>query len=454
MSQNNLYHCSHCDAQFPKWSGRCSECGTWGSVVQSAIADFPMMSVTKKGGAVEIIKPAALIDLNKLESTKNEHRLQTGVEEIDRVFGGGLVDGSFILIGGEPGIGKSTIVAQIANAIGQKNLVIYASGEESTTQVSARLNRLACKLDNIKFTSETNADKIIAAAMEAKPRLLIVDSIQTIYTAEAPGEAGSLTQIRASAAKFLGLAKQHNITIILIGHITKDGQLAGPKSLEHIVDTVIYLETDSSQNYRLLRATKNRFGSINEIGIFAMTGTGFEAVSNSSAIFLEQSETEMPGSVISAVMEGTRPFLVEIQALVSKTIFGYPQRKTSGFDANRLQVLAAVMAKRSKINLMTQDIILNMVGGLKINDPGLDLAVCLAITSSMLNKAIKRDWLVLGEVGLGGEIRPVTRLDDKLREAEKLGFTTAIIPDQKTQVTSGGISIIRVKNISEAIGKI
>jgi DNA repair protein RadA/Sms len=313
---------------------------------------------------------------------------------------------------------------------------------------------LACKLDNIKFTSETNADKIIAAAMEAKPRLLIVDSIQTIYTAEAPGEAGSLTQIRASAAKFLGLAKQHNITIILIGHITKDGQLAGPKSLEHIVDTVIYLETDSSQNYRLLRATKNRFGSINEIGIFAMTGTGFEAVSNSSAIFLEQSETEMPGSVISAVMEGTRPFLVEIQALVSKTIFGYPQRKTSGFDANRLQVLAAVMAKRSKINLMTQDIILNMVGGLKINDPGLDLAVCLAITSSMLNKAIKRDWLVLGEVGLGGEIRPVTRLDDKLREAEKLGFTTAIIPDQKTQVTSGGISIIRVKNIGEAIEKI
>jgi DNA repair protein RadA/Sms len=250
----------------------------------------------------------------------------------------------------------------------------------------------------------------------------------------------------------LGLAKQHNITIILIGHITKDGQLAGPKSLEHIVDTVIYLETDSSQNYRLLRATKNRFGSINEIGIFAMTGAGFEAVSNSSAIFLEQSETELPGSVISAVTEGTRPFLVEIQALVTKTIFGYPQRKSSGFDANRLQVLSAVMAKRSKINLMTQDIILNMVGGLKINDPGLDLAVCLAISSSMLNKAIKRDWLVLGEVGLGGEIRPVARLDDKLRESEKLGFTTAIIPDQKL---AGKISLktIRAKDINEALSK-
>lgn len=451
MAQVNLYHCSHCDAQFPKWSGRCLECGTWGSVIQSTPVDFPMMGANKKAGT-EIIKPATLIDLNKLETSKKEQRLQTGVEEIDRVFGGGLVDGSFVLIGGEPGIGKSTIVAQIANAIGKQHLVVYASGEESTAQVSARFNRLACKLDNIKFTSETNADKIIAAAVEARPRLLIVDSIQTIYTNEAAGEAGSLTQIRASAAKFLGLAKQHNITIILIGHITKDGQLAGPKSLEHIVDTVIYLETDSSQNYRLLRATKNRFGSINEIGIFAMTGAGFEAVSNSSAIFLEQSETELPGSVISAVTEGTRPFLVEIQALVTKTIFGYPQRKSSGFDANRLQVLSAVMAKRSKINLMTQDIILNMVGGLKINDPGLDLAVCLAISSSMLNKAIKRDWLILGEVGLGGEIRPVPRLDDKLREAEKLGFTTAIIPDQKL---AGKISLktIRAKDINEALSK-
>jgi len=451
MSQANLYYCTNCDAQSPKWSGRCSECGAWGTVTQA-----PNSKIQGPNGSQKqtLASPASLVELDKLELNKHENRLMTGVEEIDRVFGGGLVDGSLILIGGEPGIGKSTIVAQIADAIGQKNQVIYASGEESTTQVASRLNRLKCKLENIKFTSETNADKIIVAAMEAKPRLLIVDSIQTIYTAEAPSEAGSLTQIRACAAKFLALAKQHNVTVILIGHITKDGQLAGPKSLEHIVDTVIYLETDSSQNYRLLRATKNRFGSTNEIGIFAMTGTGFEAVTNSSAIFLEHSDTDLPGSIISAVTEGTRPFLVEIQALVSKTIFGYPQRKTSGFDTNRLGVLSAVMAKRTKVNLMTQDIILNLVGGLKINDPGLDLAVCLAITSSMLNKPINRQTLALGEVGLGGEIRPVSRLEDKLKEASKLGFTTAIIPDQKNPTRQAGLNIITVKNLAEAIEKI
>lgn len=452
MSQANLYYCSNCDAQFPKWSGRCLECGTWGSVVQAQRSDFPMAGADKKN--VGPTKPAVLVDLNKLEGGTSELRLMTGIEEVDRVFGGGLVTGSFILIGGEPGIGKSTIVAQIADAIGRENLVIYASGEESTTQVASRLRRLDCNLDKIKFTSETNADKIIAVSLEAKPKLLIIDSIQTVYTAEAPGEAGSLTQIRAVAAKFLGLAKQHNITVILIGHITKDGNLAGPKSLEHIVDTVIYLETDSSQNYRLLRATKNRFGSINEIGIFAMTGTGFEAVSNSSAIFLEQSDHDFPGSIISAVTEGTRPFLVEIQALVSKTIFGYPQRKTSGFDANRLNVLSAVMTKRSKINLMTSDIILNLVGGLKISDPGLDLAVCLAISSSLLNKPIKRTTLALGEVGLGGEIRPIARLEDKLKESAKLGFNLAIIPDQKIQNVPSGMSLIKVKNLSEAIEKI
>jgi len=449
MSLNTVYLCSKCDAQTPKWSGRCLECGSWGTIVQ---AMSPNAQGPNSSSKLASVSPASLTDLAKLELNSNEHRLATGTEEIDRVFGGGLVDGSLILIGGEPGIGKSTIVAQIANAIGQKHLVIYASGEESTTQVASRLNRLNCSLTNIKFTSETNTDKIIAAALEAKPRLLIIDSIQTVYTVEAPSEAGSLTQIRASAAKFLALAKQHNITVILIGHITKDGQLAGPKSLEHIVDTVIYLETDSSQNYRLLRATKNRFGSTNEVGIFTMTGSGFEALSDPAGIFLESEQLSGSGSAISAVMEGSRPFLIEIQALVTKTIFGYPQRKAAGFDLNRLQILTAVLNKRTNTNLSTQDVILNIVGGLKLSEPSLDLAVAMAIVASLQNIAIPRNRLILGEIGLSGEIRPVARLDDKLKAAAKLGFKSAIIPAQRHQVKE--LSLIEVKDLATALTKL
>ena len=437
-----IFVCSNCDAQFPKWSGRCLECGSWGTLseeVHDKKEDIKKDTISKIGSA-------DLVDLKKVD-TLNLKRLTTGISEIDRVLGGGFVPGSLILLSGEPGIGKSTLVAQIADALSKDRLVIYVSGEESAAQVKGRLERLNCSLDNLRFIGETNIEKIISSVLKAKPDLIIIDSIQTVYSSLIPSEAGSLNQIRAGAVKFLEVAKEHDITVILIGHITKDGQIAGPKSLEHIVDTVLYLEAETNNNYCLLRASKNRFGSINELGILEMTGLGFKEVLNPSLVFIDAAHVELAGSVIGCVVEGTRPFLVDIQSLVSKTVFGYPQRKTSGFDLNRLQVLSAVLSKRTKINLTSQDIILNVVGGLRLNDPALDLAVCAAIISSGLNKNFDRHTIVIGEVGLGGEIRAVSKIEQRLAEAEKLGFTQAIIPN--IDVKAKKIKIIKIKNLSE-----
>lgn len=417
---SQAYVCSNCDAQFPKWNGRCLECGQWGTLRLEIVAE----NSTKPTATAA---PAQAISLSEI-STLNKPRLYTKIEEIDRVFGNGLVRGSLTLLGGEPGIGKSTLVAQIANALQADYNVLYVSGEESVEQVKLRLDRLSCQVNRLQFIIDTNTEKIIAAAQELRPQLLIIDSIQTVYSAEAPAEAGSVSQIRASAGQFLSLAKNHDIAVILIGHITKDGSLAGPKTLEHLVDTVLYLETDASQAYRFLRTSKNRFGSTNELGVFEMTGQGLKPVANPTSLFLQTNSQPIPGSVISSIIEGTRPFLVEIQALVSRTVFGYPQRKASGFDVNRLQVLAAVLSKRTNLNLTNQDIILNIVGGLKLTDPGLDLAICAAIASSYYNQALDSKTLVLGEVGLGGEVRPIARLQDKIKEAQKLGFQQVWAP--------------------------
>ncbi len=419
------------------------ECGGWGTLKSE-------MREEKSDQAKELkINPAKIVDFSEVKNEETE-KTKTNIGEVDRVLGGGIVPGSLILLAGEPGIGKSTIVAQIANAVGTPTgPVFYASGEESANQIKNRLQRLKCDLGNIKFLNETNVEKIIAAAADAKPALIIIDSIQTVYSLGLEGEAGGITQIRASAVKFLEMAKQKNISTILIGHVTKDGLAAGPKALEHIVDAVIYLETENVHNYRILRAVKNRFGSINELGIFEMSGEGFKEIKNPSSVFLDAGEENISGSVISCVMEGTRPFLVEIQALVSKTVFGYPVRKASGFDANRLQVLAAVLTKRSKVNLTNQDIILNVVGGLRIDDPALDLAVSAAIISSLLNQTISRKTIMLGEVGLGGEVRNVSRLEERLAEAEKLGFTKAVIPNAEVKVKK--IKAEKVKNLGELL---
>jgi len=438
-----IFVCSNCDAQSPKWSGRCLECGSWGTLSQEfSDSQNAKKELAKKIGGAEVID---LADIPETSLT----RLKTGISEIDRVLGGGLVPGSLVLLSGEPGIGKSTLVAQIASAIGEKEVTVYVSGEESAVQVKTRLNRLNCRLDNLKFISETNVEKIISSALKIKPGILIIDSIQTVYSSLIPAEAGSISQIRAATVKFLELAKENDIAVFLIGHITKDGQVAGPKSLEHIVDTVLYLENETNNNYCLLRATKNRFGSVNELGVLEMTGVGFQEVKNPSLVFVEEGTANISGSVIACVLEGTRPFLADLQALVTKTIFGYPGRKTSGFDLNRLQVLSAVISKRTKINLTAQDIILNVVGGLKISDPALDLAAVAAIISSALNKNFDRQTLVLGEVGLGAEVRQVFKLEQRLKEAERLGFKTAIIPNM--DVKAGKLKLIKVKNLADLV---
>jgi len=464
MSKSRIiYACSRCDAQSVKWSGRCLECGAWGTL-RERVVDAKKPENEKSAAA-----PAEIVDFGGAETPEAAaRRIKTGIGEIDRVLGGGIVPGSLILLSGEPGIGKSTIVAQIADAAAKNSTVFYASGEESFNQVKTRFDRLKCGRKNIKFISETNVEKIIAAVgangrspssidgnspirANGRSPLLIIDSIQTVYTSAVEAEPGGLSQIRAAAASFLETAKKENIPVILIGHITKDGSIAGPKSLEHIVDTVIYLEAEQKHNYRVLRATKNRFGSVNELGIFEMTGTGFKEIKNPGAIFLETTDEKISGSVISCVIEGTRPFLVEIQALVTKTVFGYPQRKSSGFDLNRLQVLIAVLTKRAGINLTNQDVILNVVGGMKINDPA-DLPVCLAIASSLLNQTVGRETVALGEVGLGGEVRNVFKLEQRLAEAEKLGFTEAIIPN--CDIKAGKMKLEKVKNINDVVKRV
>jgi len=453
-----IFERQNCGAQFPKWSGRCLECGNWGTLVES-------LSDDKKKNEKTIIDKISSADVINLEDVSNfqSERFRTGVFELDRVLGGGLIQGSLILLSGEPGVGKSTLLAQISDSIVKNNKsfakVLYISGEESAGQVKLRLERLKCNLKSFNFVSETNLEKIISTAIKNKPDLLIADSIQTIYSSLVPSEAGGVSQIRTIAVKFMELAKKYNIPVFLIGHITKDGQVAGPKSLEHIVDVVLSLENDNRGAYSILRSSKNRFGSVNEIGVLEMTGSGFEEVKNASSVFLDNDLSHsFPGSSFSCVVEGNRPFLINVQALVSRTVFGYPQRKSSGFDLNRLQVLSAVISKKQKLDLTNQDIILNIVGGLRASDPALDLAVSLSIISSYLNQEIIGKMAILGELGLGGELRPISYLDMRLREIEKMGFSDVLLSGSFTETEKEKIKnnfkklkFIFVKNLSEAI---
>ncbi len=443
VSIKKIFSCTNCGAQFPKWSGRCLECNSWGTLVEDL---FDKKDLEKK--SLKEISSAKIISLSSL-GTEKLLRFNTNISEIDRVLGGGVVPGSLVLLSGEPGIGKSTLVAQIASRTAGEISTIYVSGEESAIQVRDRLERLEVNFSKVKFISETNVEKIIAAVLKEKPAILVIDSVQTIYSSLLPSEAGGVAQIRATAIKFLELAKENNIAVILIGHITKDGQVAGPKSLEHIVDTVLYLENEVGSNFCFLRTTKNRFGSVNELGVLEMTSKGFSEVKNPGAVFVDTLEKNLSGSVVSCVMEGSRPFLVDVQSLVSKTVFGYPQRKASGFDLNRLVVLSAVVSKRTKTNLMAQDIILNLAGGLKASDPALDLAVVAAIISSYRDKKFAKGTLILGEVGLGGEIRPISKLSQRLKEAERLGFQQAIIPLVETKGVK--MKLLKIKNINDLV---
>ncbi|PIR94539.1 DNA repair protein RadA [Candidatus Falkowbacteria bacterium CG10_big_fil_rev_8_21_14_0_10_39_11] len=436
-----IYSCSKCDAQFPKWSGRCTVCGAW-STIKEEVADSKKSVSPVKFNADELQNFSNVAD-------EQVQRRKTTINELDQVLGGGIVPGSLILLGGEPGIGKSTIALQIFQSFEQfKQPTLYVSGEESAGQVKLRADRLGFKPQMMKFLGETQCEKIIAAISELKPSLAIIDSIQTIHSAEADGEAGNITQIRAVTVKLLEAAKKLGTPVILTGHVTKDGVVAGPKTLEHLVDVVLYLEGDKYHGYRILRTVKNRFGSTNEIGIFAMTDKGLQEVANPSKIFIEENKQNLSGSVVSCLIEGSRAFLLEVQALVSVTPFGYPQRKTAGYDGNRLQMLAAVINKRTNLNLTNQDIHLNIVGGIKTKDPALDLAVVSAIISSYKNIAVSKDTIILGEVGLGGEVRPVYNLEKRIKEAQKLGFTKAIVPKTK-DLNVPSMQLSQIETISQ-----
>ncbi|MBI5222652.1 MAG: DNA repair protein RadA [Candidatus Magasanikbacteria bacterium] len=448
-----IFVCSNCDAQYQKWTGKCLECGKWGTVEQQN-AEYSEQKASEKN-----YTPAKTVMLSEIKG-ENVKRQQTGLAEFDRVLGGpstgsgqgGIVPGSLILLGGEPGIGKSTLAIQLATLIPN---TLYISGEESVEQIKLRTDRIigvqTQNFASLRLANETNADIVGTTIKQTKPPLAIIDSIQTIYSDDVQGEQGNINQIKACAVKLLETAKSTNTAIIIVGHVTKDGTVAGPKTLEHLVDTVLYLEGERYHQYRILRTVKNRFGPTDEVGIFEMTNAGLREVKNPSASFLSERGENMPGSVVTCLIEGTRPLLVEIQALVNKTSFGYPVRKASGFDLNRLHVLVAVLQKRAGLNLAQYDIHLNVVGGITADEPAADLAVCLAIASAYKDKKLGADLAVFGEVGLGGEVRGVTQVEKRLRECEKLGMKRVIANESIKTLKYENIKVIAVKNIQELI---
>jgi len=449
-----IYVCSKCDAQFPKWFGQCPECGSWGTLEEREVK-------SQKSKVKSIAEIGEVLEFEKVKA-EDFPRIKTKIEELDRVLGGGVVPGGVILLGGEPGIGKSTLVLQIAERILNsksetpnpkkiQNSVLYVSGEESAEQVKMRFDRLGVMAKNLKFLGETNIETICATIEKEKPTLAIIDSIQTMSSADFPSEAGSVNQVRTSTIKLLEVAKKEKIPILITAHVTKEGIIAGPKTLEHLVDTVCYLEGDSYHQFRLLRTAKNRFGSTNEVGVFEMKSNGLIEVKNPSEAFLSQREEKNPGSVVAAILAGGRSFLVEVQALVAKTSFGYPQRRTLGLDFNRVQLLIAVLSRRLGFPLGNYDIHLNVVGGIEVKEPAIDLAVCLAIVSAYKNKALESGLVVFGEVGLGGEIRTVSQEEKRIKEAEKLGFRKIIKPVSKSKVKSQKLKIIEVKNLEEVL---
>ncbi len=411
---NSIFVCQQCGKTYSKWQGRCDNCGAWSSFVEETFVSG------KSGGKSHPSK----IEATPLSAVSRERkdRIKTGQADFDQVLGGGIVPGSIILLGGEPGIGKSTILLQAAAHI---KGTVYITGEESLEQVSLRADRLHIK-SPIGLIQEIDMDAIISFIETHKPALVIIDSIQTVISPDYPGVAGSIVQVRTAAQRFQMLAKSSGIPIILVGHVTKEGTIAGPRTLEHIVDVVLSFEGDAFQSSRIMRGLKNRFGPTNEVAILEMTEAGLKSVDNPSALFLSERPESVPGSVVTAILEGRRPLIVEVQALTVPTNFGYPKRTAVGFDTNRLNVLVAVLQRRAGLKLETLDIYVNVVGGIRLADPGADLAICLAIASSVTNHTLPKEYVAVGEVGLLGEIRPVSRHKDRLVEAKRLGFSKNI----------------------------
>jgi DNA repair protein RadA/Sms len=439
-----VFQCQSCGYISPKWIGRCPDCGAWNSFVEETIE-----AGTERKILSETVQP---VSISSIEITVSD-RFLTGIAELDRVLGGGLVKGSLILIGGDPGIGKSTLLLQASNNLSlQYGKVLYVSAEESLTQIKLRAERLGITSEGILLLSETLVEKIIECAKETQPATLIVDSIQTVYTEEAVSAPGSVSQIRDSAAKFMNFAKSTGIPVFLIGHVTKEGAIAGPRVLEHLVDTVLYFEGDRGYAYRILRSVKNRFGPTNEIGIFEMTSQGLTEVENPSLIFLSEHGVSS-GSAITATIEGTRAILTEIQALVSPSQFGMPRRNFIGVDYQRVNLLIAVIEKRGKVNLASADIFVNVVGGLKITEPASDLAIISAIVSSFRDVPLPDRTVIFGEVGLSGEIRAISQTELRLKEASRIGMKRAIIPKSNLERLKEGydLNIKGVTSINELI---
>jgi DNA repair protein RadA/Sms len=448
-----IYSCTECGASEPKWQGQCPACLAWNTLVESI--EESGTSTNRYANKFEGLTASS--QLQKLSSIKaaDIERTPTGISEFDRVLGGGLVEGGVVLIGGDPGIGKSTLLLQVLCHLGKSAQAIYVSGEESPQQIAMRAKRLGLDASQVELLAEINLEKILATLQTHKPNIAVIDSIQTVYSEALQSAPGSVAQVRECSAQLTRLAKQLGITVILVGHVTKEGSLAGPRVLEHIVDTVLYFEGDQNSSFRLIRAFKNRFGAVNELGVFAMTEHGLREVSNPSALFLSHHEDQVAGSCITVTMEGTRPLLIEIQALVDESHAPSPKRLATGLEQNRLAMLLAVLNRHAGIPCFDQDVFINAVGGVKIAEPAVDLAVILSIVSSLKNKPLEHKLIVFGEVGLAGEVRPVPGGQVRLKEAAKLGFTKAIVP--KANAPKGkldGIEIIAVERLDQALRQI
>ena len=449
---SSVFVCQECGAQSPKWLGRCTECGAWNSLVEEhAAAEGVQTALSHRYAGAGVSTGAQLYA--DVEIAQHA-RLTTSIDEFDRVLGGCVVPGSLILLGGEPGIGKSTLLLQAAaNMARTAGPVLYSSGEESEHQIKSRGERLAVGAAPLYLLAETCLERILEEIARIKPALVIVDSIQTIFSLKFQSAPGSISQVREAATQFLFTAKGHNIPTFLVGHITKDGSLAGPKALEHVVDTVLYFEGERHHSHRIVRAIKNRFGAASELGVFEMTSTGLRPVPNPSALFLAERPTASPGSAVLCCLEGTRPLLVEVQALVSTSSYGMARRMAVGIDQNRLSLLLAVLEKRAGLHLVSDDVFVNIAGGMSIDEPAVDLGIVAAVASSMRNRPIAQGTAVFGEVGLGGEVRGVAQANLRIREAEQMGFTRIVLPASNMDASEdmGKAALVGVRSVGEAL---
>lgn len=443
--------CGECGAEFPRWQGQCSECKEWNTVTEIRLA--PAKSASRNSrfvgyagtqeNKVQILDEVALAEVPRIPS---------GFNELDRVLGGGMVPGSAILIGGNPGAGKSTLLLQVMCGLASRMKTLYVTGEESLQQVAMRAQRLGLPRDQLRMLSETSVEQICHVAQTEQPAVIVIDSIQVMHVAEVQSAPGSVSQVREAAAQLTRFAKQQNVVVLMVGHVTKEGALAGPKVLEHCIDCSIMLDGDSDNRYRMLRSHKNRFGAVNELGVFAMTETGLKEVKNPSAIFLSRGEEQTTGSVVMIIWEGTRPLLVELQALVDHSQLGNPRRVTVGLEHNRLSMLLAVLHRHGGLQMADQDVYVNVVGGVRVEDTSADLALVLALVSSFRDRPLPQELVVFGEVGLSGEIRPVPSGQERLMEAAKHGFTRAIVPwANRPKKAPAGMEVIAVKKLEQAL---